>query len=87
MQKEAQCQSCGMTFDKKHQKFIAKEQDGSASIYCSYCYKDGEFLEPEATMNDMIEVAVPYFTQKMGSEQEARAYLTEVIKNLSRWKD
>ena len=86
MEKFLQCQSCGMTFDEQHKKFIAKEKDGSDSIFCTYCYKDGEFIDPNATMEDMIEIAVPHFARKTGNEETARKYMTEVVSCLSRWK-
>ncbi len=81
------CQSCGMPFDEEHKKYIAKEKDGSASIYCTYCYKDGEFLDPDATAGDMIEMAVPHCARKIGGDEaEARKQMTEVISNLDRWR-
>ena len=86
MEKYLQCQSCGMTFDEHHKRFIAKEKDGSDSIYCTYCYRDGEFISPHATMEDMVEMAVPHFTRKIGNEEAARRYMTEVVGGLSRWK-
>ena len=86
LERYSQCQSCGMTFDKEHKKFIAKEKNGSDSIYCTYCYQDGEFIEPNSTMEDMIEVAVPHFTEKLGNEEAARKYMTKVVSGLSRWK-
>jgi len=67
-----------MTFDEQHKQFIAKEKDGSSSIYCLYCYEDGEFT-------DMIEIAVPHFTRKIGNEEAARKYMTEVVSRLSHW--
>ena len=86
MVKYSQCQSCGMTFDAQHKQFISKEKDGSDSMYCTYCYKDGESIDPNATMRDMIEIAVPHFTHKIGNEDAARKYMTEVVSGLSRWK-
>ena len=86
MDKYSQCQSCGMTFDERHKQFIAKEKDGSDSIYCTYCYKDDAFIDPDATMQDIIEIAVPHFTRKLGSEESARKYMTAVVSGLSRWK-
>jgi len=79
------CQSCGMPFDEAHKKYIAKEKDGSDSIYCTYCYKDGEFINPDATEQDMIDMAVPYLGQKIG-EEAARKLMEEVIPTLARWK-
>ena len=85
MENYLQCQSCGMTFDEQHKQFIAKEKNGSDSIYCTYCYKSGAFIAPNATMQDMIEIAVPHFTRKTGDEEAARKYMTEVVSGLSRW--
>jgi len=78
------CQSCGMPFDETHRKYIAKEADGCDSIYCTYCYKDGEFIEPNASAGDMIEMAVPYLAQKIG-EEAARKQMEEFIPTLDRW--
>ena len=30
------CQSCGLPFNEEHKEFIAKEKDGSNSIYCTF---------------------------------------------------
>jgi hypothetical protein len=38
-------------------------------------------------MEDMIEIAVPHFTLKLGNEEAARKYMTEVVSVLSRWTD
>ena len=86
MTEYAVCQSCGMPFDEGHRKFVAKEADGSDSAYCTYCYKDGVFLDPDATMEDMVEMGVPYLAAKIG-EQAARAQLSEFVPTLARWGD
>jgi len=74
-----------MPFDKAHSDFIAKEKDGADSIYCSYCYKDGEYLNPGATMEKMVEVGVPHLARKIG-EQAAREQLSQLLPALERWK-
>lgn len=79
------CQSCALPFDEKHKQYIAKERDGSDSIYCTYCYKDGEFLEPQATIQDMIEMGVPHLACKIG-EKAAREELTALVPTLKRWR-
>ncbi|MCL2351296.1 MAG: zinc ribbon domain-containing protein [Firmicutes bacterium] len=80
----AYCQSCGMPFDEDHSKFIAKEADGSDSVYCAYCYKDGAFLEPDASAEDMIGMGVPYLAHKIG-EKAAREQLSAFVPTLARW--
>ena len=80
------CQSCGMPFDEAHSDLIAKETDGDDSIYCTYCYKDGVFLNPGATVYDMIEMGVPHLAHKIG-EQAAREQLSKFVPTLARWAD
>lgn len=79
------CQSCGMPFDASHQELIAKEQDGSNSEYCIYCYKDGAFLQPDATVEHMVELGVPYLAEKIG-EEAARQQLLQFVPTLKRWR-
>jgi len=79
------CQSCGLPFDEGHKQFIAKEKDGSDSIYCIFCYQDGTFLEPNATIADMVEMGLPHLARKIG-EQAAREQLSHFIPTLARWK-
>jgi len=80
------CQSCGMPFDESHREYVAKEADKSDSIYCTYCYKDGVFLNAAATVKDMVEMGVPHLAQKIG-EQAAREQLSRFVPTLARWKD
>ena len=79
------CQSCGMPFDEAHRDYIAKEADGSESRYCTYCYEDGRFLDPDATVEDMIEMGVPYLAEKIG-EEAARKMLSQFVPTLERWR-
>ena len=79
------CQSCGMPFDEDHREYLAKEKDGGDSLYCTYCYEDGEFVDPHATVQDMIEMAVPHLAYKIG-EEAARKQMEEFIPTLRRWR-
>jgi len=74
-----------MPFDDAHRELIAKEKDGGDSIYCTYCYSDGEFIDPGATVQDMIEMAVPHLAHKIG-EEAARAQMEAFVPTLARWK-
>ena len=79
------CQSCGMPFDEAHREFIAKEADHSDSVYCTYCYKDGVFLNPDANAEEMIEMGVPHLARKIG-EKAAREQLSKFVPALARWR-
>ena len=82
------CQSCGLPFNEQHQQFIAKESDGSDSIYCNLCYQDGKFTNPDIALDDFIESLVPHLTGelRLGSEAEVRNQLGELLPTLERWK-
>ena len=50
------CQSCGMPL-KKDEKGGGTNADGSIStMYCSYCYENGEFHTPDMTVKEMQEL-------------------------------
>jgi hypothetical protein len=48
------CQSCGMPFGGEVER--GTELDGRESDdYCIDCYKDGNFVEPDLTLEMMVE--------------------------------
>lgn len=48
------CQSCGMPMSKDP-KGGGSEMDGSQNKeYCSYCYQDGAFIQPDITAEQMV---------------------------------
>jgi len=48
------------------------------------CYRDGQFTEPDITMEEMIDKVVPILGRTIG-EEEARKELTAVLPTLERW--
>ncbi|MCL1791797.1 MAG: zinc ribbon domain-containing protein [Peptococcaceae bacterium] len=78
------CQSCGMPFDESHRDLIGKEKNGSDSPYCMYCYQNGVFTDPDATMEDMINKGVAHNKGSL-TEEEARTELYRFLPKLARW--
>ena len=79
------CQSCGMPL-KKDLKGGGTEKDGSKSkIYCSYCYKNGEFTNTEMTV-DEIKVLVKEKLKEMKFPGFIAGMFTKGIPKLERWK-
>jgi hypothetical protein len=78
------CQSCGLSnnIDEK-----GTEKDGTLSDdYCDDCYENGEFIEPEITLKEMIEKSVPSTTKSRNMTMaEARNYLEILLPTLKRW--
>lgn len=79
-----QCQSCGMPLKKESDK--GTEADGSLSeTYCAMCYQNGAFTDPNATPQQMQEIAnqalrdkhVPGLLRKLAMRQ---------IPKLARWE-
>jgi len=79
------CQSCGLPFNEEHVHFIATEPNGSISIYCTNCYKDGKFIDSNLSMEEMVEMIVPVLGKAIG-EEEARKEMTILLPTLKRWK-
>ena len=88
MKKYRNCQSCGMPLCKDPKgEGGGQNTNGELSYkYCSYCYEDGEFLQPDITAKEM-QVFVKNKIREMGGFMKLFAGLfTKGIPNLERWK-
>ncbi|AEV98230.1 hypothetical protein A4D02_23265 [Niastella koreensis] len=48
------CQSCSLPMDSP--ELFGTEKDGTRNNdYCKYCYANGEFTNPDLTLDEMIE--------------------------------
>ena len=82
---KAICQSCTMPMEKPED--FATEKDGSTnSDYCRYCYENGAFTG-EMTMEQMIEVCVPYAVEASvyPTAEAARTAMQAFFPTLKRW--
>ena len=61
------------------------EADGSKSQeYCSYCYRDGRFTDPNLTLDDFKEKLQPMMAEmKIPTETIAKAI--SMLPHLKRW--
>lgn len=82
------CQCCGMPLDAPEDR--GREADGAMSRdYCRYCYQQGAFTAPEATMEDMIAFNLKYNEENgypFGQQQEAERNMRAWFPTLKRWK-
>ncbi len=76
------CQCCGMPLDDS---VIGREKDGTMNEdYCKWCYADGNYTYSD--MDDLISVCVPHMVNEQFSEEQARAYLKQLLPKLNYWK-
>lgn len=79
------CQSCGMPL-KHEDQYGTDEQHGKTDEYCKYCYKEGAFIQPNLTMEQMIQQCVPILAGEGMREEEATLMLRNHLPNLKRWR-
>jgi len=78
------CQSCTMPIDNADDR--GTEKDGSKSTeYCRYCYRDGAFIMPEMTFNEM-KALISMQMQKMGLPDEIIQKSLKSLPHLKRWQ-
>jgi hypothetical protein len=66
-------------------KIIGKDKDGTPNeAYCKWCYADGTYTY--SSMDDLIDVCIPHMVNESFSEEQARAYLKQVLPTLDYWK-
>ena len=79
------CQSCSMPL-KRDPKGGGTEADGSpSSLYCSYCYQDGHFLQPDLDATQMQQFCIEQM-RKNGMPKIFAWLFTRGIPKLSRWQ-
>jgi hypothetical protein len=80
------CQSCGMPIISDQD--AGTEKDGTlSSMYCVYCYQNGDFTEPSLTQEEMIQKCSPIMAEQFEMTREKAEEMTRVFTTtLSRWK-
>ncbi|USG64834.1 zinc ribbon domain-containing protein [Brevibacillus ruminantium] len=78
------CQSCSMPMNDA--EILGTEQDGTKNQeYCKYCYQNGAFTQPGISMEQMIDICVPYLQEDGMDEHTARHVLQKHLPLLKRW--
>ncbi|MCD4756190.1 zinc ribbon domain-containing protein [bacterium] len=83
--KHKKCQSCGMPLNKDP-KGGGTNADGSINtMYCSYCFENGKFVQPDMTLEEM-KVLVKGQMKEMGFPGFLGGFFTMGMEKLERWK-
>ena len=76
------CQCCGMPLEDA---IIGRNEDGSLNEdYCKWCYADGTYTY--GSMDELIDVCVGHMAGDGFSEDQARAYMKQLLPTLDYWK-
>ena len=76
------CQCCGMPLEDA---IISHNKDGSPNEdYCKWCYADGTYTY--SSMDDLIDACVRHMTNEHFTEEQARAYMRDLLPTLDYWK-
>ena len=79
------CQCC--TYPLRNPEELGTNADGTWSTdYCVYCFKDGEWVDPNMTVEGIINYTVPYMVSPSMTAEEAKAKLQEFVPKLKRWR-
>ena len=87
MEKVAVCQSCGMPMATE--SLFGTNADGSKTEeYCTYCFKEGQFGNPNETLEEMIATCVPFMVEDHPelTPEKARLQLEAYLPTLGRWQ-
>ena len=81
------CQSCGMSLEKDPNKGGTNADKSISDKYCSFCYKDGKFLDEGISLKEKIEKNILIAVSRMNiPESKAREMAESLLPNLERWK-
>ncbi len=80
------CQSCAMPMHKP-EDFGIEANGIRSNDYCTYCYQEGAFVQPDITREGMIDFCTNILMEKgIMPKEQASIMLKQTIPNLKRWK-
>ena len=79
------CQSCSMPMDQDPGQGGTEADGAKSAKYCSYCYKDGKFVDNFTSSKEMVSF-VKEKLKEMGHGPLKRWFYTSHIPQLERWK-
>ncbi|WP_414047603.1 zinc ribbon domain-containing protein [Macrococcus equi] len=84
------CQSCGMPLNLHDEDVRGTEKDGSKSLkFCSYCYQNGQFIDPDITKEEMLDRGKKAISEGKGNpimKFMMKTFYPMQLNKLERWK-
>ncbi len=80
------CQSCGMPLSKEFGNLGTNNDDTYTEEFCLFCFADGEFTQPDQTMEEMIASSIENMTGDLNMQlEQATNIANSFIPTLRRW--
>jgi hypothetical protein len=80
------CQSCSLPLQRP-EDFGTEASGFRQNDYCHYCYANGAFTTPTATMQEVLDISVDMMAkQGIMAAPAARQMLTPIFPMLKRWQ-
>lgn len=87
MENKIRCQSCGMPISESFGNLGTSADGWPVSEYCRFCFKSGEFTNPNQTLEEMIESSIENMTSDLQMPVEQATNLANsFIPTLKRWQ-
>lgn len=88
MDDKTRCQSCGMPIEASFGN-LGTQADGTlCTDFCTFCYRDGAFTNPEQTLDEMVQSSIDFMTGTMHFTHEMAAQMSnDIIPKLKRWNN
>ena len=79
------CQSCGMPLSKDPEGGGTEATGARSAVYCSHCYRAGQFTEPDITASQMV-AKVEGKLREMHFPGFLARFMTRNLAQLDRWR-
>lgn len=87
MENKIRCQSCGMPLSKNFGNLGTNSDGSNTEEFCVFCFKNGEFTNPNQTLAEMIQSSIENMTQDLQMPlEQATTLANSFIPNLKRWQ-
>ena len=89
MENKTRCQSCGMPLSKEFGNFGTEKNGLNNSEYCSFCYQNGDFVNPNQSLEEVIQSSIENMTSSELNIplEKATELANSFIPTLERWKN
>lgn len=88
MDNKIRCQSCGMPLSEKFGNLGTNADGTNTTEYCSFCFANGDFTNPNQTLEEMIASSIENMTQDLQMPLEQATNLANsFIPTLKRWQN